>query len=90
MSESTTKTIEQNELIAIRVPPGDKWRLVEDEKNIVHTSLMDVLEAYYTMTQFTGDFRFVPREGKIYAVKQKEEIIAPKPVKKYNIYGDPA
>ena len=86
---SETKTIEQNELIAVRVPPGDKWRLVEDEKNVVHPTLMDALEAYYGVTRFSGDFRLSPREGKVYAIKQREEIIPPKPTKKYNIYGDP-
>ena len=31
-----TKVIERNELIATRVPPGDRWTLVDDSKNIVH------------------------------------------------------
>ena len=83
------KTIEHNEPIAARVPPGDKWRLLDDEKNIIHPSFMDALEAFFSVTQFTGDFRFSPREGKIYMIKQQEEIVVPKPPKKYNIYGDP-
>jgi hypothetical protein len=86
---SDTKTVEQNELIAVRVPPGDKWRLVEDEKNVVHPSLMDVLEAYFIQTQFSGEFRFSPREGKLYAIRLQEQIVVPV-TKKYNLYGDPA
>ena len=27
-----TKVVEQNEVIATRVPPGDRWVLVEDQK----------------------------------------------------------
>jgi hypothetical protein len=84
-----TKTVEQNEVIAVRVPPGDKWLMLGDDKNVVHPSLMDVLEAYYSMTKFVGDFRFSPKEGKIYAIKQREEVVIPKAAKKYNIYGDP-
>jgi hypothetical protein len=83
------KQVEQNELIAIRVPPGDKWRLVDDEKNIIHPSLMDVLESYFSDTKFMGDFRFSPRDGKLYAIKIREEVVMPKPTRKYNIYGDP-
>jgi len=89
MSDQKTKSIEHNELIAIRVPPGDKWRLMEDDKNVIYPSLMDVLEAYFMATQFKGDFRFSPPEGKIYAVKFREEVVLPKPEKRFNIYGDP-
>jgi len=87
---SEIKTVEFNELIAERVPPGDKWRVVVDEKNIVYPSLMDALEAYFSLTRFTGDFRLSPRNGQLYAIKEKQETILPKPAKKYNIYGDPA
>ena len=41
-----TKVIERNEVIATRVPPGDRWSLVEDSKKIIHKSLTDALEAY--------------------------------------------
>ncbi|TRO55121.1 hypothetical protein E2P64_07760 [Candidatus Bathyarchaeota archaeon] len=87
--EPKVKQVEHHELIASRVPPGDKWTLVNDEKRIVHPTLMDTLEAYYSETQFKGDFRFSPREGKIFIITVKDEVIPPKPEKKYNIYGDP-
>jgi hypothetical protein len=29
-----TKAIERNELIATRVPPGDRWTLVDDSKKL--------------------------------------------------------
>ena len=31
-----TQTIETNELIARRVPPGDRWVLVDDKAQQVH------------------------------------------------------
>ena len=30
----STKTTEHNKLIATRVPPGDKWTLVDDNKKV--------------------------------------------------------
>jgi hypothetical protein len=81
-----TEQIEVNEIIAERVPPGDKWKLVDG--NIIHRSLMDVLEAYFIETQFKGSFRLSPREGKIYAIKTQEKVIPPKIEKKFNIYGE--
>jgi len=41
------ETKESNILIARRVPPGDQWCLVDDEKQIVHKSLTETLEAYF-------------------------------------------
>ena len=31
----STKLTEHNQLIATRVPPGDKWTLVDDKKKII-------------------------------------------------------
>ena len=45
---------------------------------------MDALEAYYLKTNYTGDFYFSPREGKIFKVGF-EEAPAPPP-KRYSIY----
>jgi len=83
-----TEVIERNELIATRVPPGDRWTLVDDSINIVHKSLTDTLEAYLMSTSFKGEYRLAPLDGKLYAIKSSEEEIRPEPVKKYNIYGD--
>ena len=83
-----TKVIERNEVIATRVPPGDRWSLVEDSKKVIHKSLTDTLEAYLMSTNFKGEYRLAPLDGKLYAIKSTEEEIRPEPVKKYNIYGD--
>ena len=83
-----TKVIERNELIATRVPPGDRWALVDDSKKIIHKSLTDALEAYLNSTGFKGEYRLAPLDSKLYAIKTSEEEVRPEPVKKYNIYGD--
>ena len=54
------KAIERNELIATRVPPGDKWVLVDDKKKVVHDTLTDALEAFFHQTGFNGAFRLDP------------------------------
>ena len=83
-----TKVIERNELIATRVPPGDRFTLVDDSKKIIHKSLTDTLEAYLGITTFKGEYRLAPLDGKLYVIKTTEEEIKPEPIKKYNIYGD--
>ena len=83
-----TKVVERNELIATRVPPGDRWTLVDDSKKIIHKSLTDALEAYLNSTGFKGEYRLAPLDSKLYAIKTSEEEVRPEPVKKYNIYGD--
>ena len=83
-----TKVVERNELIATRVPPGDRWTLVDDSKKIIHKTLTDTLEAYLNTTGFKGEYRLAPLDSKLYAIKTSEEEIRPEPVKKYNIYGD--
>ena len=53
--EKQTQIKEDNVLIARRVPPGDKWRLVANEPNgPVHKTLTDTLESYMTKTGFKG------------------------------------
>ena len=83
-----TKVIERNEIIATRVPPGDRWTLVDGSKNIVYISLTDALEAYLEVTNFKGEYRLDPIGSKLYAIKTSEEEVKPEPIKKYNIYGD--
>ena len=83
-----TKVIERNELVATRVPPGDRWTLVEDSKKIIHKSITDTLEAYLEKTGFKGEYRLAPLDSRLYAIKTSEEEVKPEPVKKYNIYGD--
>ena len=75
-----TKVVERNEVIATRVPPGDRWTLVEDSKKIIHKSLTDALEAYLTSTGFKGEYRLAPLDSKLYAIKTSEEEVKPVPI----------
>ena len=60
---------ETNILIAERVPPGDRWSLVGDEK--VHPSLTDALNAYFEMATLKPiAYRLEPMNSKLYAIKQ--------------------
>jgi len=84
-----TKITEHNELIATRVPPGDRWILVNDTRKIIHNTLTEALEAYFMETKFKGEYRLAPLDSKLYAIKTIEEEVIPQPPKSFNIYGDP-
>ena len=88
-NNTTTKTTEHNELIALRVPPGDRWTLKNDVKKVIHNSLTEVLEAYFIETRFKGEYRLAPLDSKLYVIKQVQEVIQPDLPKSFNIYGDP-
>jgi len=80
--------VEHNELIAIRVPPGDRWSLLEEGKT--HESITDALEAYFHKTQFKGSYKLDPLDSKLYAIKTEEvevEEVIEEP-KEYGIYGE--
>jgi len=82
--------VEYNELIATRVPPGDQWVLVGDKSKVIHKSLTDALEAWFEKNQEKAEFRLAPLDSKLYVIRSEEKEIAPEPVKRFNIYGDPA
>ena len=77
---------EHNELIATRVPPGDRWMPLDNE-TVVLESLTDVLEYIYQkegVTQFFMD----AREGLTYIIEKEEKIIEKEPPKKWSLYGE--
>jgi hypothetical protein len=78
--------IEFNELIAIRVPPSDRWSLVGDSTNTVYNSLTSVLEAWFDKNQEKAEFRLAPLDSKVYVIRTENK--QPEPPKRYNIYGD--
>ena len=73
-------------LIARRNPPGDKWILVDDEKQTVYNSLTETLEGYFQVYKKPCEFRLAPLKGELYMITT-ENVEAPPP-KKFNIYGD--
>jgi hypothetical protein len=78
---------EKNVLIAKRVPPSDRWRLVDDGPDgKIHNSLTETLEAYYQKSGAPYDFKLAPLKGELYIITT-ENVEAPPP-KKFNIYGD--
>lgn len=81
---------EKNILIAKRVPPSDRWRLVDDgPEGEVHNSLTETLEAFFQKTQTKCEFRLAPLKGELYMITTEEVVPAPPPPpKKFNIYGD--
>ena len=81
-----TEVKEFSELIAIRVPPGDRWSLVDD--STVHKNITDALEAWFAKTVEKAEFRLAPLDSKLYVIRNKKVEIKAPPVKKYNLYGD--
>lgn len=84
-----TKIEEKTILIARRVPPGDKWRLIANEPDgPIHKTLTDALEAYMVKTGFKGEYRLAPLKSEIYAIQTDEVEVIPEPEKKYSLYGE--
>jgi hypothetical protein len=79
--------VEKNIQIAERVPPGDRWKLLNGEK--VYDSLTEVLNAWYQQATVKPiAFRLEPMKGVCYIITTQEiEIPKPQP-KKFDLYGD--
>ncbi len=84
---SEFETVEQKQLIAKRVPPGDRWALV-DEPSVVHSTLTETLEAYFKKTQFNAAFYLDPIGSALYSVARVEVEVKPEPIKTFDFYGD--
>ena len=72
------------ELVAQRIPPGDRWVLLEEENDVVYGSLTDCLNQIFIVhkaTQFFVD----ARKGEVYL---EDGVEKPQPVKKYSLYGE--
>ena len=72
------------ELVATRVPPGDKWALLNDESDIVYGSLTDCLNQIFMVHEAT-QFFIDAKAGKVYI---EDGVEKPQPVKKYSLYGE--
>ena len=84
-----TELVDNFILIARRVPPGDRWRLVSEEPDgVVHTTLTDALEAYMRKSGFKGDYKLAPMKSELYVIATEEIEIKPEPIKTYSIYGE--
>ena len=86
-----TETIENNDLIAIRVPPGDNWKLINSQgvaEGITYSSLTDTLEAWFQKNGEAVHFRLEPLNSKLYAIRSEEIEIKPEPIKTFSLYGE--
>ena len=80
------QVIEENVLIANRVPPGDNWRVVGS--NEVTEGLVMALTKYMRENNFKGNYRLEPLNGKLFAIKcHEEEVVIPEPMK-FDLYGE--
>ena len=71
------------ELKATRVPPGDRWAIVDGEDQI-YSSLTEVLNQIFMETQMT-EFYIDEQKGEVHIEDGKEK---PEPVKRYSLYGE--
>lgn len=84
-----TEIKETNILIARRVPPSDRWRLIANEPDgPIHKTLTDTLEAYMVKTGFKGEYRLAPLKSELYAIQTDEIEVKVEPEKRYSIYGE--
>jgi hypothetical protein len=81
-----TEVKEHLELIATRVPPGDRWTLVGD--SVVHKSITDAMQSWFDKNGEAVEFRLAPLDSKLYVIRSKEVEIKPEPLKNYSLYGD--
>lgn len=72
------------ELVAQRVPPGDRWVLLEEENDVVYGTLTDCLNQIFIVHKST-EFYIDAKKGEVYI---EDGVEKPQPVKKYSLYGE--
>ena len=72
------------QLIATRVPPGDRWVLDEEENDVIYGSLTDCLNKIFLVHQAT-QFFIDAKKGEVYI---EDGVEKPQPIKKFSLYGE--
>ena len=72
------------QLVATRVPPGDRWILDEEENDVIYGSLTDCLNQIFLVHQAT-QFFVDAKKGEVYI---EDGVEKPQPVKKCSLYGE--
>ena len=72
------------QLIATRVPPGDRWVLDEEENDVIYGSLTDCLNQIFLVHQAT-QFFIDAKKGEVYI---EDGVEKPQPIKKFSLYGE--
>jgi len=89
----TEKTLQEiNVLIANRVPPGDRWMLVDEKGKPINGEVIEgIIEAmseYMRNNDYKGDYRLSPLAGEIFAIQQTSVEVPKEKPKKYDLYGE--
>ena len=72
------------ELKATRVPPGDRWAIIDDDEERVYGSLTELLNAIFVKTGMT-QFYMDAKAGEVHIEDGK---VKPEPIKKFSLYGE--
>jgi len=72
------------QLVATRVPPGDRWVLDEEENDVIYGSLTDCLNQIFLVHQAT-QFFIDAKKGEVYI---EDGVDKPQPIKKFSLYGE--
>ena len=72
------------ELKATRVPPGDRWAIIDDDKEKIYSSLTECLNAIFMQTGI-GEFYMDAKAGEVHIEDGK---VKPEPIKKFSLYGE--
>ena len=72
------------QLVATRVPPGDRWVIDEEENDVIYGSLTDCLNQVFLVHQAT-QFFVDAKKGEVYI---EDGVEKPQPVKKFSLYGE--
>ena len=72
------------ELVAQRVPPGDRWVLLEEENDVVYGTLTDCLNQIFMVHKST-EFYIDAKKGEVYI---EDGVEKPQPIKKFSLYGE--
>ena len=71
-------------LVGNRIPPGDRWSLIDDDSDIVYGSLTDCLNQVFMVHKAT-QFFIDAKKGEIYI---EDGVEKPQPIKKFSLYGE--
>ena len=71
-------------LVGNRIPPGDRWGLIDDDSDIVYGSLTDCLNQIFVVHEAT-QFFIDAKKGEIYI---EDGVEKPQPIKKFSLYGE--
>jgi hypothetical protein len=71
-------------IVGNRIPPGDRWSLIDDDSDIVYGSLTDCLNQIFVIHKAT-QFFIDAKKGEIYI---EDGVEKPQPVKKFSLYGE--